>query len=106
MPKSRALSRQFRGITNRHFDFSANTFDVTCPSGSLNVRIYGAPSGWMAVKSGQDAVLAIMSSGAYGFCMSSNYNSRPRVAEVMVKGGQYDIIHSRETYEDLVALER
>ena len=47
-------------------------------------------------------LLAIMSSGAYGFCMSSNYNSRPRVAEVMVKGGQYDIIRSRETYEDLV----
>jgi diaminopimelate decarboxylase len=51
-------------------------------------------------------LLAIMSSGAYGFCMSSNYNSRPRVAEVMVKGEQYDIIRSRETYEDLVKGER
>jgi diaminopimelate decarboxylase len=51
-------------------------------------------------------LLAIMSSGAYGFSMSSNYNSRPRVAEVMVKGGQYDIIRSRETYEDLVKGER
>jgi diaminopimelate decarboxylase len=47
-------------------------------------------------------LLAIMSSGAYGFCMSSNYNSRPRVAEVMVKGGQYDTIRSRETYEDMI----
>jgi len=51
-------------------------------------------------------LLAIMSSGAYGFCMSSNYNSRPRVAEVMVKGEQYDIIRSRETYDDLVKGER
>jgi diaminopimelate decarboxylase len=51
-------------------------------------------------------LLAIMSSGAYGFSMSSNYNSRPRVAEVMVKGGQYDIIRSRETYKDLVKGER
>ena len=54
----------------------------------------------------QGELLAIMSSGAYGFCMSSNYNARPRVAEVMVKGGQYDIIRSRETYEDLVKGER
>ena len=47
-------------------------------------------------------LMAIMSSGAYGFSMSSNYNSRPRVAEVMVKGDQYCVIRSRETYEDLV----
>lgn len=47
-------------------------------------------------------LMAIMSSGAYSFSMSSNYNSRPRVAEVMVKGDQYYIIRSRETYEDLV----
>ena len=47
-------------------------------------------------------LMAIMSSGAYGFTMASNYNSRPRVAEVMVKGDQYYIIRARETYEDLV----
>lgn len=46
-------------------------------------------------------MIAIMSAGAYGFSMSSNYNSRPRVAEVMVKGDQYYIIRERETYEDL-----
>ena len=51
-------------------------------------------------------LLAIMSAGAYGFCMSSNYNSRPRAAEVMVKGEQYDIIRSRENYEDLVKGEK
>ncbi|MFH0844812.1 MAG: diaminopimelate decarboxylase [Pseudomonadota bacterium] len=47
-------------------------------------------------------LMAIMSSGAYGFSMSSNYNSRPRVAEVMVKEGEHFIIRARETYDDLV----
>jgi diaminopimelate decarboxylase len=46
--------------------------------------------------------MAIMTSGAYGFSMASNYNSRPRVAEVMVKEDQYYVIRARETYEDLV----
>ena len=46
-------------------------------------------------------LMAIMSAGAYGFSMSSNYNSRPRVAEVMVRGDQYYIIRAAETYEDL-----
>jgi diaminopimelate decarboxylase len=43
-----------------------------------------------------------MSTGAYGFVMSSNYCSRPRVAEVMVKGGQYKVVKKRESYQDLV----
>jgi len=46
--------------------------------------------------------LAVMSAGAYGFTMSSNYNSRPRSAEVLVEGDQYRIIRRRETYEDLI----
>jgi diaminopimelate decarboxylase len=47
-------------------------------------------------------LIAVMSTGAYGFSMSSNYNSRPRVAEVLVHGDSYSIIRSRETYQDLV----
>ena len=46
--------------------------------------------------------MAVMSAGAYGFSMSSNYNSRPRPPEVLVKGDQYFIIRQRETYEDLI----
>jgi diaminopimelate decarboxylase len=46
--------------------------------------------------------LAVMSAGAYGFTMSSNYNSRPRAPEVLVRGGQYSVIRQRETWEDLV----
>ncbi len=47
-------------------------------------------------------LMAIMSSGAYGFSMASNYNSRPRVAEVMVKGDKHYVIRAREAYKDLV----
>jgi len=46
--------------------------------------------------------LAIMSAGAYGFSMGSNYNSRPRPAEVMVKGKEYFLIRERETYRTLI----
>ncbi|MCE5243282.1 MAG: diaminopimelate decarboxylase [Syntrophobacteraceae bacterium] len=49
--------------------------------------------------------LAVMSAGAYGFSMSSNYNSRPRAAEVLVHGDRYSVIRRRETWQDLVALE-
>jgi diaminopimelate decarboxylase len=48
---------------------------------------------------------AVMSAGAYGFSLSSNYNSRPRVAEVLVSGNRYDVIRRRETYDDLIRLE-
>ncbi len=50
-------------------------------------------------------LLAVMSAGAYGFTLSSNYNSRPRVAEVLVKGSSYSVIRKRESYEDLIRLE-
>ncbi len=49
-----------------------------------------------------DDLIAVMSAGAYGFSMSSTYNSRPRVCEVMVKGDRFEIIRQRETFEDLV----
>jgi len=48
-------------------------------------------------------LLAVMSAGAYGFVMASNYNTRPRAAEVLVDGNRYTIVRRRETYEDLVA---
>ncbi len=47
-------------------------------------------------------LLAVMSAGAYGFTMSSNYNSRPRVAEVLVSEDKYTIIKERETYQNLI----
>jgi diaminopimelate decarboxylase len=48
-------------------------------------------------------VLAIMNAGAYGYTMSSNYNMRPRPAEVVVRGGEVRLSRRRETFEDLVS---
>ncbi|MBI4373789.1 MAG: diaminopimelate decarboxylase [Deltaproteobacteria bacterium] len=47
-------------------------------------------------------LMAIMSAGAYGFTMASNYNSRPRVAEVLVHGNEYFVVRQREEYKDLL----
>lgn len=51
-------------------------------------------------------VLALMSAGAYGFSMSSNYNSRGRAAEIMVDGGDAHLVRARETLEDQLRGER
>ncbi|OPY14075.1 MAG: Diaminopimelate decarboxylase [Syntrophus sp. PtaB.Bin001] len=47
-------------------------------------------------------LMAVFSAGAYGFTMASNYNSRPRIPEVMVKDNQYYVVRKRETYADLI----
>jgi len=67
-----------------------------CESGDFLARERGLPT----VQPGD--CLAVMSAGAYGFTMSSNYNSRPRASEVLVKDDQYFVIRERETHEDLV----
>jgi diaminopimelate decarboxylase len=58
----------------------------------------------LAVKTGD--VLAILSAGAYGMTMSSNYNTRPRAAEVLVDGGLDFVIREREVLADLWVNER
>lgn len=50
-------------------------------------------------------LLAVFSAGAYGFTMSSQYNSRPRAAEILVDKGQVRVARKRETYQELIALE-
>lgn len=54
----------------------------------------------------QGDLVAILSAGAYGFSMASNYNSRPRPPEVLVRGGKFRVIRERENYEQLVAGEK
>ncbi len=56
------------------------------------------------VESGE--YLAVFSAGAYGFAMSSQYNARTRAAEVLVDGSQARLVRRRESYEDLIALEK
>jgi len=58
----------------------------------------------LAIKAGD--LLAVHSAGAYGFTMSSNYNSRPRVAEVMVDGDNMHLVRARESIESLYAGEQ
>ncbi len=53
----------------------------------------------------QGDLLAVMSAGAYGFSMSSNYNSRPRAAEVIVEGDKTSLVRERETWDDLLSKE-
>jgi diaminopimelate decarboxylase len=67
-----------------------------CESGDFLAKDRSLPE----VKPGD--LLAVMSAGAYGFVMASNYNSRPRVPEVLVKDGEMHVIRERESYEDLV----
>jgi diaminopimelate decarboxylase len=78
-------------------------FDVVgpiCESGDFLAKDRELPE----VKQGD--LLAVMGAGAYGFSMSSNYNSRLRVAEVMVKGKEYFVVRERETYTDLIRNEK
>ena len=71
-----------------------------CESGDFLAKDRSMP----APKPGE--LLVVMSAGAYGYTMSSNYNSRPRPPEIMVKGDRYFTIRERESYEDLIRNER
>ncbi len=74
----------------------ADVVGPICESGDFLAQDRELP----AVEPGD--LLAVMSAGAYGFSMASNYNARPRPAEVLVRGHQYAIIRDRESYEDLI----
>jgi diaminopimelate decarboxylase len=67
-----------------------------CESGDFLAKDRMLP----AVKPGE--LMAVMSAGAYGFVMASNYNSRPRVPEALIKGDEIHVIRARETYDDLI----
>jgi diaminopimelate decarboxylase len=58
------------------------------------------------IAAGEGDLLAIMSAGAYGMSMASNYNTRPRAVEVMVDGNAIHVVRQREEARDLYALER
>lgn len=78
----------------------ADVVGPICESGD-----YLAKQRWLPPVDRGD-LLCTFSAGAYGTAMSSNYNSRPRAAEVLVDGTSIRLIRKRETYDDLVAKER
>jgi diaminopimelate decarboxylase len=82
---------------------------ATQPNGRSSVRfanrgIFSGAAANLALAAGD--LLAILSAGAYSMAMSSNYNSRPRAAEVMVDGGAVHLVRRRETVAELYALEQ
>lgn len=78
---------------------SVDVVGPICESGDFLARDRDIP----AVEPGE--LLAVFSAGAYGFTMSSNYNSRPRAAEIMVDGANVVLARARESYDDLIRLE-
>ena len=98
-----ALYQSFHGIESVAANDETVRADIVgpiCETGDFLAKDRDVP----AAKSGD--LLAVMSAGAYGFVMASNYNTRPRGAEVLVDGSRYDVVRQRETLDDLMALER
>ncbi|WP_448212389.1 diaminopimelate decarboxylase [Colwellia sp. MEBiC06753] len=82
---------------NKRNDVEAQSYDIVGPI--CETGDFLGKDRLLQIKEGD--LLAVRSSGAYGFTMSSNYNSRPRVAEVMVDGQQSVLVRERETIEQL-----
>jgi diaminopimelate decarboxylase len=97
-----ALYDAWHEILTVRQDGEAETYDIVgpvCETGDFLARGRRLP-----LREGD--LLAVMSAGAYGMSMASNYNSRPRAAEVMVDGDATYVIRSREEVSDLIARER
>ena len=84
-------------VTPRNDDTPTHNFDIVGPV--YETGDFLGKDRMLALQQGD--LLAQRSAGAYGFTMSSNYNSRPRVAEIMVDGEQSHLIRARETVESL-----
>jgi diaminopimelate decarboxylase len=79
---------------------TADIVGPVCESGDFLARDRRMP----AVEAGE--LLAVCTAGAYSFVLSSNYNARPRAAEVLVSGADFTVIRDRESYADLIRGER
>lgn len=85
-------------LRERSADAARETVDVVgpvCESGDFFAQARDLPV------TRQGEVLALMSAGAYGYVMASNYNSRPLAAEVLVSGAKSAVVRARQTHEDL-----
>jgi diaminopimelate decarboxylase len=90
-------------VANKLNEAEKETYDVAgpiCESGDLLAKERQLPE----IHEGD--LLAILNTGAYGYSMSSQYNSRPRAAEVMIRGGKAVIVREREQFKDLIANQR
>ena len=100
-----AMYESFHEIVPLHRDSSrrALTADVVgpiCESGDCFAKDR------QLQEVGEGELIAFMSAGAYGYAMASRYNTRSMAAEVLVKGSAFELINSRETFEQIVAGEK
>jgi diaminopimelate decarboxylase len=96
-----ALYQSWQNIqtVKQHSDTEVVSYDIVGPI--CETGDFLGKDRELAIEQGD--LLAIRSAGAYGFAMSSNYNSRPRAAEVMVEGDKVHLVRERETINDLFA---
>jgi diaminopimelate decarboxylase len=96
-------SHHYMLVANKLGSPEEETYDVVgpiCESGDALARDRRLP------KIEEGDLLAVLNAGAYGFAMSSQYNARPRPAEVLVKNGKYTLVRERETFDDLLSGQR
>lgn len=90
-------------VANKLDSPEKDTYDVVgpiCESGDVLAKDRRLP------KIQEGDLLAVLNAGAYGFAMSSQYNARPRAAEVLVKKGKYTLVREREELDDLISGQR
>jgi len=90
-------------VANKLGSPEKETYDVVgpiCESGDVVAKDRRLP------KIQEGDLLAVLNAGAYGFAMSSQYNARPRAAEVLVKNGKYTLVREREQLDDLMSGQR
>ena len=90
-------------VANKLNETNKETYNIAgpiCESGDLLARDRQLPE----IQAGD--LLAILNAGAYGFSMSSQYNSRPRASEIMIMGGKPVVVREREQLKDLIAAQR
>jgi diaminopimelate decarboxylase len=91
---------EIAAVTEPETGSARPVYDVVGPVCETS-DLFAAGRALPELKSGD--LVAILSAGAYGAVMASDYNARPRLAEVLVHGEQWDIVRPRETYADLIA---
>jgi len=90
-------------VANKLDYLDEETYDIAgpvCESGDLLAKDRRLP------KIQEGDLLAVLNVGAYGYSMSSQYNARPRAAEVLVKNGKCALIREREQLDDLISRQR
>jgi diaminopimelate decarboxylase len=90
-------------VANKLNQPSTEQYDLAgplCESGDILARERLLP------QLSEGDLLAVLNAGAYGFSMSSQYNSKPRPAEVLVNKGRYELMRKRESFQDLLRGQR